>query len=188
MIDHQVISVNRLQQRCTRSVRVSLICILKDSPRKTESNHGLTKLFARLPKFTGDTNMTADLFTTVTGSDGTPALSTQRPALLVSATSWTADEDFSILLDALSQYNRAVDALSAGLVGRGAGTLPAVVVIITGKGAGKTEFEAEVAKLETKWKWVRVRTAWLPLEDYPRLLGESTRWGSHAALGNCEGC
>lgn len=115
--------------------------------------------------------MSADLFTTKQ-ADGSYGLTDDRPALLVSATSWTADEDFSILLDALGQYNKAVDALSAGLVGKSA--LPAVVVIITGKGAGKAAFEAQVARLEPSWKWVRVRTAWLPIEDYPRLLGQCT--------------
>lgn len=46
-------------------------------------------------------------------------------------------------------------------------------MIITGKGAGKSEFEKEVKELEKKWEWVRVRTAWLAFEDYPKLLGTS---------------
>lgn len=50
--------------------------------------------------------------------------------------------------------------------------MPKVVVVITGKGAGKAAFEKEVERLEKKWEYVRVRTAWLALEDYPRLLGE----------------
>jgi beta-1,4-mannosyltransferase len=54
-------------------------------------------------------------------------------------------------------------------------------MIITGKGAGKSAFEKEVKELEKKWDWVRVRTAWLPFEDYPKLLGtyprsDSCRW------------
>lgn len=52
--------------------------------------------------------------------------------------------------------------------------LPKVLVVITGKGAGKAEFEAQVREKEALgggWDFVRVRTAWLALEDYPKLLG-----------------
>lgn len=122
-------------------------------------------------------------FTTPTGHLASP-----RPALLVSATSWTLDEDFSILLAALSTYERAAASLASG--GEAAvppvlrlaetGTrrekrLPPVVVLITGKGAGKKAFEREVERRERSegWEWVRVRTAWLEREDYPRLLGAS---------------
>ncbi|GAA6043974.1 hypothetical protein JCM8097_003414 [Rhodosporidiobolus ruineniae] len=105
-----------------------------------------------------------------------------RPALLVSATSWTADEDFSILLRALELYEEAARAHEAGEGGLprkkvdeegGKDRLPRVVVVITGKGAGKEAFEREVQELEKGWEWVRVRTAWLAREDYPRLLGSA---------------
>ncbi|KAG8145466.1 hypothetical protein E2320_011996 [Naja naja] len=46
-----------------------------------------------------------------------------RPALLISSTSWTEDEDFSILLDALKEYERCVS--------NGA-KLPSLVCVITG--------------------------------------------------------
>jgi len=91
-----------------------------------------------------------------------------RPALLVSATSWTADEDFSILLTALASYEVAALAPDA--------TLPNLVVVVTGKGALKSAFEADVARLESGpqgWQRVRVRTAWLERADYPRLLGSA---------------
>lgn len=62
--------------------------------------------------------------------------------------------------------------------------LPKVMVVITGKGAGKVAFEREVEKLEKGWKWVRVRTAWLAMEDYPKLLGESRTQGTHNLLAH----
>lgn len=87
-----------------------------------------------------------------------------RPALLASATSWTADEDFSILLRALSLYDIAAQSSINAL-------LPKIFMIITGKGAGKEAFEKEVVELEKEWQFVRIRTSWLAIEDYPRLLG-----------------
>ena len=48
-----------------------------------------------------------------------------RPALLLSSTSWTPDEDFGILLEALVQYD--------GVAGKDP-RLPALLVVVTGKG------------------------------------------------------
>ncbi|KAK7938724.1 hypothetical protein WMY93_002050 [Mugilogobius chulae] len=58
----------------------------------------------------------------------TVELKENRPALLVSSTSWTEDEDFSILLKALEEYE--------ALVKEGA-SLPPLVCVITGKGPQK---------------------------------------------------
>lgn len=90
-----------------------------------------------------------------------------KPGLLVSATSWTPDEDFSILLRALDLYE---DASKFSLKAE-ASSLPKILMVITGKGADKAAFESQVEKREKVWERVRVRTAWLELEDYPKLLG-----------------
>ena len=46
-------------------------------------------------------------------------------------------------------------------------------MLVTGKGVGKRAFEREIERLEVfeEWEWVRIRTEWLSLEDYPKLLG-----------------
>lgn len=93
---------------------------------------------------------------------GTPVLTPSRPALIVSSTSWTADEDFSILLSALDAYDAAADQVPSNL--------PKLVVLITGKGPLKQSFEQEVEKREKRWKYVRCQTTWLESEDYPRIL------------------
>jgi len=100
---------------------------------------------------------------TVPTSDGSVEPKAGRPALLVSSTSWTADEDFSILLRALNVYEKKARMAEGGL--------PRVMVLITGKGALKAEFERSVARLEQGWAYVRCRTAWLESSDYPKLLG-----------------
>ena len=115
------------------------------------------------------------LFTQST-SFASAAWRADRPALLVSSTSYTADEDFTILLDALDVYDAAVEPLSAQHAQRETRprpglALPALVVLVTGKGPGKAAFTQEVKRREKLWKYTRVRTAWLEAGDYPRLLG-----------------
>ena len=84
--------------------------------------------------------------------------------LLVSSTSWTADEDFSILLSALQSYSKRASADS---------NLPHLLVVITGKGPQKAYYESKIEHLTAsgKLEHVDVRTAWLSITDYASLLG-----------------
>ncbi|KAG8721586.1 mannosyltransferase [Ceratobasidium sp. 394] len=93
------------------------------------------------------------------------ALRDDRPALIVSSTSWTADEDFSILLGALTKYEQRAKA----------GGLPKLLALITGKGPLRNLYMTEVARLEKdqKWEWVRCASVWLEPDDYPILLGSA---------------
>ncbi|KAJ7630390.1 mannosyltransferase [Roridomyces roridus] len=117
--------------------------------------------------------------TTTTGSDPSPSaiidpiyadvkapvLRKDRPALLVSSTSWTPDEDFSILITALGQYNVRASAAQ--------GKLPKVLVILTGKGPLRDKYMSEVGELQKEWEWVKCINMWLEAEDYPVLLGSA---------------
>ncbi|KAB2574121.1 hypothetical protein BFW01_g5369 [Lasiodiplodia theobromae] len=82
--------------------------------------------------------------------------------LLVSSTSWTADEDFSILLDALAGYSVVATARN----------LPTILAVITGKGPQKDYYLSRIAAMESERKLerVRIRTAWLSMEDYAAML------------------
>lgn len=84
--------------------------------------------------------------------------------LLVSSTSWTRDEDFSVLLDALVAYSATVSMDRR---------YPKILVIITGKGPEKEYYLEQIRKLKhvKKLSNVIVQTAWLSPEDYAALLG-----------------
>jgi len=82
-----------------------------------------------------------------------------EPALIVSPTSWTRDEDFDLLLD-------AVRRCEARLVDRAG--FPGVLVLLTGRGPRRAHYEAAIAALPGRG--VRVRTAWLEPDDYPGAL------------------
>ena len=87
-----------------------------------------------------------------------------RPALLVSSTSWTEDEDFSILFDALAKYEETVNI-------RKRARLPRVICVITGKGPLKEYYCNLIAR--QNWQNVEVVTPWLEPEDYPKLLASA---------------
>lgn len=165
---------------------------------------------------------------TYQANDGSFKRREDRPALLVSGTSWTPDEDFGILLASLrgeraaSPSSAQVDALAqcvplqvsmdtylylpadhrgaesnsplvlrrlfAALASTPANdplppcaeydackskdpsAFPSLLCIVTGKGPMRAHFEEVIAR--EPLRHVRVVTAWLASEDYPRLLGE----------------
>ena len=86
--------------------------------------------------------------------------------LIVSSTSWTPDEDFSILLDALVDYSAAVTDNKG---------LPKILVIITGKGPQKEHYLSRIRQLnqENKLQNVIITTAWLSTFNYASLLGSA---------------
>lgn len=89
-----------------------------------------------------------------------------RMRLIVSSTSWTADEDFTILLDALIGYSYVVAQFKR---------LPKLLVIITGKGPLKDHYLRQIDTLhkQSKLANVTILTAWLSTEDYASLLGSA---------------
>lgn len=84
-------------------------------------------------------------------------------ALLVSATSWTPDEDFGLLLDALSMVDRGIIERE-----REGKNFPALTVVISGEGPLRKFYEEKIARIELQQ--VEIRTVWLAPEDYPLLL------------------
>ncbi|GJJ09397.1 hypothetical protein Clacol_003619 [Clathrus columnatus] len=94
------------------------------------------------------------------------SLREDRPALIVSSTSWSEDEDFNILLTALRNYEHSV---------RERNDLPNALFMITGKGPLKSFYMNKILDLESteNWQHVRCRSIWLEPEHYPVLLGSA---------------
>ncbi|KAH9917359.1 beta-1,4-mannosyltransferase [Epithele typhae] len=101
-----------------------------------------------------------------------------RPALVVSSTSWTPDEDFGMLLAALAAYeHRARELETASEDER----LPKVLAAVTGKGPLRAQHMADIDRLQTgadggeagPWRFVRCISLWLEADDYPLLLGSA---------------
>jgi beta-1,4-mannosyltransferase len=109
-----------------------------------------------------------DLFRRLQAEIGWPAVPCpdgQRPALIVSPTSWTADEDFDLLLDATMQCDQFSWERERA-TGQG---FPTLVVLITGKGPRRRQFEEQIRRLSLRK--IQLRTLWLAFEDYASLLG-----------------
>lgn len=95
--------------------------------------------------------------------NGAAQLRDNRPSMIVSSTSWTPDEDFQVLLDALIQYEtRATDNETK---------FPRLICVITGKGPMKSYYQQKIA--EREWNFVRIVTPWLENEDYPLMLASA---------------
>ncbi|ORX88087.1 chitobiosyldiphosphodolichol beta-mannosyltransferase-like protein [Anaeromyces robustus] len=91
-----------------------------------------------------------------------------RPALIISSTSWTPDEDFSVLLESLKHYNEILNKSPEFIE---TNQLPKLYVVITGKGPLREFYEKEIQSLDMKY--VTIKTVWLVMEDYPKLLGSA---------------
>lgn len=83
--------------------------------------------------------------------------------LVVSSTSWTADEDFGMLLDALVAY---------ATPSSGEESVPPILAIITGKGPQKEAYLEKIKQLQDAGKLpgIRILSAWLSNRDYASLL------------------
>lgn len=99
-----------------------------------------------------------------------------RPMLILSSTSWTPDEDFDVLLNALiSTENKLKDSC---LKGKLLNNLKEklnykdlenkVQLIITGRGPMKDSFMQKVDRADLKI--IKIKSIWLESDDYPKVL------------------
>ncbi len=100
-------------------------------------------------------------------------LGATRPPIVVCPTSWTPDEDFDLLLEALERAERTLTrARSAAAAGANPGEATGgadLAVFLTGRGPLRDTFEQRAAR--RNFTAIAVKTAWLEPADYPTLVG-----------------
>lgn len=127
--------------------------------------------------------------------DGEACWRPDRPSIVISSTSWTADEDFTILARAIQMHDEeiaqsrsapadSVESTESTLSKRGAKQqggaasdsaaapsrpLPRAVYIITGKGPMRDAFVASIAAMPLRFS--SVHTLFVSSAEYPQLLG-----------------
>src|SRR5262249_62137261 len=92
---------------------------------------------------------------------------------IVCPTSWTEDEDFDVAIDAVMRLEERIRGWEAAASGR---RFTDLVILVTGDGARRAEFERRFAGLPARR--IQLRARWLEPEDYPRV-------GGRADLGLC---
>jgi len=86
-----------------------------------------------------------------------------RPtAIIVSPTSWTADEDFDLLLDAVPQ-------IAAAMKGRSSASPPRLLLVVTGDGPLRAGYAEPFHRASTDS--IALRSVWLEPDEYVRWLG-----------------
>ncbi len=87
---------------------------------------------------------------------------------IVCPTSWTEDEDFDVVIDAVLRLEDRIRGWEALAPSR---RFPDLVILVTGDGERRTEFERRFAGLPAHR--VHMRARWLEPEDYPRVVGSA---------------
>jgi beta-1,4-mannosyltransferase len=88
--------------------------------------------------------------------------------LIVCPTSWTEDEDFDLVIEAVRLLEDRIRGWEAAAPGR---RFTDLVILVTGDGARRMRFERRFAGLPARR--IQLRTRWLEPEEYPRVVGSA---------------
>jgi beta-1,4-mannosyltransferase len=87
---------------------------------------------------------------------------------IVCPTSWTEDEDFDVAIEAVVRLEERIRGWEAASAKR---RFTDLVILVTGDGARRAEFERRFAGLPARR--IQLRARWLEPEDYPRVVGSA---------------
>ena len=87
---------------------------------------------------------------------------------IVCPTSWTEDEDFDVIIEAVPRLEERIRGWEAAGARR---RFTDLVILVTGDGARRAEFERRFAGLPARR--IQLRARWLEPEDYPRVVGSA---------------
>jgi beta-1,4-mannosyltransferase len=119
-------------------------------------------------KYNGEERTLFTAIDTSASSLKLPVLRDDRPALVLSSTSWTPDEDFGVLLDAIDILRKRAVVIRAN-----GGTFPKMVFVVTGKGPQRKMYEEKMKAMKLSQDGFHFLTMWLESSDYPLLLGSA---------------
>jgi beta-1,4-mannosyltransferase len=88
--------------------------------------------------------------------------------LIVCPTSWTDDEDFDVIIEAVTDLEDRIRHWESSGTGR---RFTDLVILVTGDGARRRQFERRFAGLPARR--VQLRTRWLEPEEYPHVVGSA---------------
>ena len=147
------------------------LCVSRAMQADLRDNWGITDavvFYDRPASFfaPADARTKRDLFAHVLGDSRAEAGPT-LPALVVSPTGWTRDEEMGILLDAAECFDGMIEEYENS----SRSGFPGMVIAITGQGPMREAYQRRIERLALRK--VQVRTLWLSPEDYARLLGSS---------------
>jgi beta-1,4-mannosyltransferase len=93
---------------------------------------------------------------------------TGTSGFIICPSSWTEDEDFDVVIDAVVRLEERIRGWEAAQPSR---RFPHLIILVTGDGARRVEFERRFAGLPSRR--IQLRARWLEPEEYPRVVGSA---------------
>ncbi|CDW82399.1 UNKNOWN [Stylonychia lemnae] len=164
----QIDLVNKFNISNTPHVLYDLATV-KFQQLNTQQKHQLFKKL-NLNNLGEENNENKSLFTEFNTETKKYQYRQDRPALVLSSTSYTPDEDFMVLINALDQLQIKVDDLRN--ISKSF-TFPKIQLVVTGKGPQKDHYVQIFNEKNKTWKDFNIRTAWLEVDDYPKIVASA---------------
>jgi beta-1,4-mannosyltransferase len=102
------------------------------------------------------------------GFFGRLGVRTGTAGFIICPSSWTEDEDFDVVIEAVTRLEEKIRGWEASTPGR---RFPHLIILVTGDGRRRVEFERRFAGLPSRR--IQLRARWLEPEEYPKVVGSA---------------